>query len=165
MMTTSKPKLAVTIRWMIRSDMEQVLGIESANFEHAWDEAEFLYWLRNRNVIAFVAERGDRVCGFMVYELLPKSLSIVNLAVHASVHRQGVGTALVDKLKDKISKPPRKRSKLLTQVSERNLDGCLFFKSLGFQAVAVRKGFYEEMPEIDAIEFEYRLSKSPEFNP
>jgi ribosomal-protein-alanine N-acetyltransferase len=54
---------------MIRRDMPEVLAIEHASFEYPWCEEEFLRVLRQRNCIGMVAEQGERIVGFMVYEL------------------------------------------------------------------------------------------------
>ena len=47
---------ALHIRWMIRRDMPDVMGIEVASFEYAWTEDDFLRCLRQRNCIGMVAE-------------------------------------------------------------------------------------------------------------
>ena len=65
-----KQQIEVTIRWMIRRDMPEVLKIEAASFEYTWDEDEFLNLLRPRNCIGMVAEHENRVVGFMIYEML-----------------------------------------------------------------------------------------------
>ena len=57
------------IRWMIRRDYAEVLAIEARGFEFPWCEDDFIRCLRQRNCIGMVAERDDRVAGFMVYEL------------------------------------------------------------------------------------------------
>src|SRR4051794_39786908 len=66
---TAKALVRVHIRWMIRRDMPEVLAIEHASFDFPWGEEEFLRVLRQRNCIGMVAEHGERVVGFMIYEL------------------------------------------------------------------------------------------------
>ena len=88
---TSQTQVRVHIRWMIRRDMPEVLAIEHAGFEFPWCEEEFLRVLRQRNCIGMVAELGERVVGFMIYELHKSKLNILDFAVHPEFRRQGGG--------------------------------------------------------------------------
>src|SRR3989338_9238219 len=84
----------VNVRQMIRRDMPEVLQIEQKSFEYAWTEEYFLRCLRQRNCIGMVAEYGDKVVGFMIYELHKAKLHILNFAVHPSWRRLAVGTQM-----------------------------------------------------------------------
>src|SRR5690348_3144654 len=66
---TEKEQVRVHIRWMIRRDMPEVLQTEQHSFEFPWTEEDFLRCLRQRNCIGMVAEQGEKVVGFMIYEL------------------------------------------------------------------------------------------------
>src|SRR5205807_3563325 len=79
---TQKEQVKVHIRWMIRRDMPEVLQTEQESFEYAWTEEDFLRCLRQRNCIGMVAEQGEKVVGFMIYELHKAKLHILNFAVH-----------------------------------------------------------------------------------
>ena len=81
-------QVRVHIRWMIRRDMPEVLQTEQESFEFAWTEEDFLRCLRQRNCIGMVAEQGEKVVGFMIYELHKAKLHILNFAVHPSYRRQ-----------------------------------------------------------------------------
>lgn len=141
----------VYIRWMIRADMRQVIGIEEACFEFPWSERQFETALRARNCVGFVAEHKEHVVGFMVYELHQKHLHLLSMAV-APFQGKGVGTALVGKLISKLE--PHKRSHIVTEIRETNLDALNFFKGRGFRATELLRGFYDDSPE-DAIRMEF----------
>ena len=145
----------IHIRWMIRRDMPEVLGIESESFEFPWCENDFLRCLRQRNCIGMVAEHEDRVVGFMIYELHKSRLHILNFAVHARYRRLGVGSHMVTKLVGKLT--TQRRNRILLEVRETNLAAQLFFRNTGFRAVSVLREFYEDTPE-DAylMQFRYR---------
>src|SRR4029077_14056264 len=81
---TEKEQVRVHIRWMIRRDMPEVLQTEQSSFEFAWTEEDFLRCLRQRNCIGMVAEQGEKVVGFMIYELHKMKLHILNFAVYPS---------------------------------------------------------------------------------
>lgn len=148
----SQTRLEVHIRWMIRRDMEQVLDIEQSAFEFPWSEEDFVACLRRRNCIGMVAERGDRVLGFMIYELHKTRLHLLNFAVATDGRRQGVGTQMVEKLIAKLSS--QRRTRLSLEVRETNLDAQLFFKQAGFRATSVLRDFYDDSPE-DAYLMQY----------
>jgi ribosomal-protein-alanine N-acetyltransferase len=143
----------VQIRWLIRRDLAEVLEIERLCFQVPWLEEHFLeVLLRERNVIGMVATRGEQIDGFMVYELHNRSLEILNFAVLPSRQRQGVGAAMVNRLKDKLSQQRRKYLRL--NLSESNLDGQLFFQRQRFWATEILRGYYENGCDAYRMEFE-----------
>lgn len=143
-----------TNRWMIRRDMEEVLAIEDECFFYPWSESDFSRCLRQRNCIGMVAEQGERIVGFMIYELHTTKLILLNFAVGWQWQRRGVGTAMMRALLGKLS--PRNRSSLEVVIREKNLDAQLFFRAMGFRARHVLRDYYDDSPE-DAYLFEYRL--------
>src|SRR3981081_2891053 len=104
-----KEQIRVHIRWMIRRDMPEVLQTEQQSFEFAWTEEDFLRCLRQRNCIGMVAEQGEKVVGFMIYELHKSKLHILNFAVQPAHRRSGVGAQMVAKLISKLSSHRRTR--------------------------------------------------------
>ena len=149
-----KDKTRVHIRWMIRRDMPEVLTTERASFEYAWTEEDFLKCLRQRNCIGMVAERDDRVIGFMIYELHKTRLHILNFAVHPHARRGGIGAMMVAKLIHKLS--THRRQKITLAVRECNLPAQVFFRAFDFRASRVLRNYYEDSGE-DAFQMEYRV--------
>ena len=143
------------IRWMCSMDLNQVLEIEADSFEFPWSERDLLRALQQRNTIGMVVEAGRGIAGYMLYELHPKRLHLLNLAVDTSCRRQGVGTSMIRKLVGKLSSDRRKR--ILLEVRERNLPAQLFFRSHGFKAIDVLSDFYDDTTE-DAYLFERKYS-------
>ncbi len=142
----------VEIRWMIRRDMPEVLAIETGSFEFPWREDDFIRCLRQRNAIGMVAERNERIVGFMVYELHGDRLHVLNFAVAADERRHGVGTTLCQKLGSKLSR--ERRTRILLEVRESNLDALKFFRAIGFRAISILRDFYEDTTE-DAYLMQY----------
>lgn len=159
MSTVPAPKspVRVHIRWMIRRDMPEVLAIEHAGFEYPWCEEEFLRILRQRNCIGMVAELGERVVGFMIYELHKNKLVILDFAVHPEMAKQGIGTQMVAKLAGKLSS--HRRTKIVLHLRETNLDGQLFFSKQGFRAQEVAREHFGDTGE-DAYLMQYLLDHS-----
>ena len=143
--TTQKQDVRVHIRWMIRRDMSEVLEIENESFEFPWSEEDFIRCLRQRNCIGMVAEYDEQVVGFMIYELHRTRLHVLNFCVADDFRRQGVGRQMVEKPATKL--PPQRRTRVLLEVRETNLEAQLFFKSRGFRAVSVLRNYYDDSPE------------------
>jgi len=106
-----------------------------------------------------VAECGDRVVGYMIYELHKHRLHILNIAVSNEFQRHGIGTAMIQKLLGKLSQ--ERRNRIILEVRETNLEAQLFFKSMQFKAVSVLKDFYEDATE-DAYLMQFRYQPTAE---
>lgn len=145
------------IGWMCRRHMPEVQAIEAASFEFPWDEDTFAKWLRERNVVGQVAEHGDRVVGYMVYELVKNRIHLNNLAVAADVRRRSIGAQLLGKLQAKLV--AHGRTRVTAEVRESNLPAQQFLRACGFRATAVVRGHYQETSE-DAYRFVYRFGTS-----
>jgi ribosomal-protein-alanine N-acetyltransferase len=141
---------------MIRRDMPEVLQIETHGFDYPWSEEDFLRCLRQRNCIGMVAEHGERVVGFMVYELHKTKLHILNFAVHPEFRRQGVGQQMMAKLITKLS--THRRTRVTLEVRETNLPAQLFFSNQDFVAMRVLRNYYEDTGE-DAYHMQYQLGE------
>jgi len=159
MSTQQQQEARLHIRWMIRRDMAEVLEIENESFEFPWSEEEFIRCLRQRNCIGMVADCDDKVVGFMVYELHKTRLHILNFAVGHAWRRQGIGRKMAGKLVGKLS--AQRRTRIVLEVRETNLDAQIFFRAQGFRAVNVLRDFYEDTTE-DAylMQFRYRPNEA-----
>ena len=144
-------------RWLIRSDMPDVLAIEYDSFDHPWSESDFLAALRQLNHIGLVAERDNRIVGFTIYELHKSRLRVLNFAVCVDSRRSDIGTQMIQKLISKLS--PQLRKEITLEVRETNLPAQLFFKSQGFRAIEVIRDCYEDTDE-DAFVMRYRLGEN-----
>ncbi|MFO0936409.1 MAG: ribosomal protein S18-alanine N-acetyltransferase [Gemmataceae bacterium] len=158
-MNRAPDRVRIHIRWMIRRDLADVMRTEVASFEYSWNEEDFLRCLRQRNCIGMVAEQGDRIVGFMIYELHKNKLNVLNFAVAPHVRRMGVGSQMCQKLLAKLQS--HRRGKVTLAVRESNLPAQLFFKEHGFRANKVLKAYYEDSGE-DAFSMEYRLNGEDE---
>jgi ribosomal-protein-alanine N-acetyltransferase len=150
----ARGQLHVSIRWGLRKDLDAALGIEAGCFDCPWDEREFISHLCQRNCIWYVAESEGRVVGYVVYEIEKTRIRVLNFAIHPRVWRRKVGTAFIAKLTGKLSS--ERRTHILADVRETNLDAQLFFKAMGFECVGVIEDAYEERQE-DAYRFSYRI--------
>lgn len=161
-MSTAIKTQKYLVRWLIRRDMPEVLAIESACFANPWSEDDFLKVLRQRNVIGMVAEAGDKVVGFMLYELHRTHLRLLDFAVDPAWQRSGVGQQMIDKIKSKLS--PCRRTRIVDHVRETNLDAQRFYRAMRFRAVKIERAAFDDTGE-DAYVMEYRLPTTFEIDP
>lgn len=142
------------VRWLIRRDMDEVLVIENACFSIPWIEDDFLRCLRQRNCIGMVAEREGRIVGYMLYTLHRKRARLLNFAVREDCQSEGVGRQMMERLVEKTSQQGRRQ--IIAEVCETNLDGQLFFRAMGFVALKVLRGRYDDT-DADAYLMSYAI--------
>lgn len=130
------------IRWGVARDLPKILKIEAASFTSAWTEDDFNAALRKKNCIAMVAEEGDDILAYTVYELHDRHITLLNFAVAPDIRRQGIGAALMDKLKYKVIS--HRRSAMRLTCRDSNLTAQLFFRSQSLRAIAVKPDYYDD---------------------
>lgn len=146
------------IRWMIRSDMPRIMEIENASFLDPLQEEDILGRLRRTNSIGMVAvTRSENIAGFVIYELESKSVNIIDFAVDPAYRRSGVGTAMIDRMKEKLA--INRRHMITSIVNERNILAQIFYRSCGFAAVEVWRDYFcdETGDAQDAYFFKHSL--------
>jgi ribosomal-protein-alanine N-acetyltransferase len=94
------------------------------------------------------------IVGYMAYDWTRTKLTLLNFGVDYRFRREGVGTAMIEKLKSKLS--AEQKTRIVLHVRETNLPAQLFFRAMGFRAVNVLRGAYEDTTE-DAYVFQYRF--------
>ena len=142
------------IRWALERDLPDMLRIEQESFPNPWTRDNFIATLRKRDCIGMVVLLGDRVLGFVIYELKKQKFQILSLAVDAAWRHKNIGTLMIKKLAAKLD--AMRRSKIAAEVRESNLAAQLFFKAIGFKAVKVVKGAYDDTDE-DAYLMEFKV--------
>jgi ribosomal-protein-alanine N-acetyltransferase len=138
---------------MILRDMPEVLAIEAKSYADPWGEEEFVKLLRQQNCIGWVATMSEVVVGFCVYELHARKLQLLNLAVDPDWRRRGIGTAVVDKLKGRLS--PQRRNRLEYIAAADNLPSHQFLRSCGLLATDII-----ERDDVEAYRFEWHYTRS-----
>jgi ribosomal-protein-alanine N-acetyltransferase len=138
---------------MIQRDLPEVVAISRSTRE-PWDAEGFRAHLKERSTIAMVAELGERVVGYVVYELLPNSLRLITVAVDPHMLRRGIGSVMLRRLISKLD--GHRRALITTDVRETDVHAQHFLRSLGFLATNVWRDFYEDTRE-DAYSMEYVL--------
>ena len=84
-------------RVMLYDDLREVLRIELDSFAHPWSEQDFLEHLANPQSVAIVAERDDRIVGYVVFGIgkLKPWVQLYSCVVCRNFRRRGLGSEMV----------------------------------------------------------------------
>lgn len=113
-----------------QSELWPILTIERSSYERPWSYQDFATVLSAG--LGIYIESDKILSGYAIYVIGPDKLEIVNIAVTPELRRLKLGTKMVNHIKESYKGLP-----LITSVNENNLQGQLFFKSLGFKAGAI----------------------------
>jgi ribosomal-protein-alanine N-acetyltransferase len=146
-------RLPIRLGMLGHCHLPWLAAIERKSFERPWSQEALLQESGQRQDgpegpryvrDVMVAVRGGQVVGYVFYELHKHELRLVRMAVDPACRREGIGTAMVEKLLDKLSE---RRSKLVVHVRETNLPAQLLFKSNGLRAVHVWRQHFADTNE------------------
>ena len=138
----------LTIRWRIGRDDKAILRIDERCYLDRLTHTSLAAMLRDRSVIAVVAEERGHVLGYCIYRLGGFVIEILRLGVDPRERRNGVGTALIDRLK----------SKLLNQRRD-TITIDVLGTSVGQQYFLANAGFMAESRPGDVIRFTFDLDE------
>lgn len=144
--------LRVQLRWMNEKDLDFVYELEQKCSSTPWGAMEFANVLMHSNSVGLVVEYQSRIIGYVIYETFEGRLEISNVAVLPEFRRKGVGSQMIARLACRLTRFSRNEIRLT--VRESNLAAQLFFRSLGFKAVSIRRAD-AEIPE-DVYVMQYR---------
>jgi ribosomal protein S18 acetylase RimI-like enzyme len=146
---------------MIRSDLPEVLEIEAASAKAngipVWSEAGLVSHLKQHSCVSMVATTiCGRIAGYILYDLRRCSLRVLRIAVAPELRRHGVGSALLNRVKSKLSSA--RRTKAVCVADERALDLHLLLRASQFMATSIeRNAFSLAEDKIDGYRFEYSV--------
>lgn len=126
----------LTIRTLQRRDLAEVVKIERQSFSDPWPRKEFMRLMKERATGLQVIQMGDVIGGYVVYDVHRRQFAILSIAVNPAFRREGLATALVAKIKSKLS---QRRRCIWTNVSENNVPAQKFFRAVDFQASGIIK--------------------------
>lgn len=149
-------KIARTIEFMKKSDLDQVLAIEQTSFSMPWSRNLFLSEFRSPSVSTLLVALANNdafpgrrvVIGFLVYWLVADEMHILNLAVASNQRRQGIAKQLV--LAALTQAYPKGARRAFLEVRVTNLAAQKLYSALGFSGSFIRRDYYDS-PVEDAV--------------
>lgn len=127
--------------------MPAVHAIEQAAFSDPWSARDFRECVAS-DVVFLVAAASDGVAGYVVAQDAADEGEILNLAVAAARHRDGIGRALVERVL--VTLAGRGVQRVFLEVREGNAAARALYAALGFKEVGRRPRYYRR-PVEDAI--------------
>jgi len=123
----------------------EVALLEQRCFSDPWSETSLLEELNNETAFWIVAQDAetDRVVGYGGIHVLFDEGEIMNIAVDPTCRRQGIGEALVTALLDHA----KETQAVFLEVRVSNAPAIRLYEKLGFETIAVRKGYYSHPTE------------------
>ena len=143
--------------WMLRratiDDLQSILRLERAVFAaDAWSEHAVRSELESPHTYYLVAveEQAADIAGYAGLLAPPsgQQADIQTIAVAEGARRGGLGRALMLQLMTEARQ--RGASEVFLEVREDNPGARILYESLGFEAIAVRRGYYQP-DNVDAV--------------
>jgi [ribosomal protein S18]-alanine N-acetyltransferase len=145
-------KTNITIDFMKKEDIDQVLSIEQASFSMPWSRNLFLSEFRSPGISTLMVALADgpvrAVGGYIVIWLVEDEMHILNLAVTPSLRRQGIARKLVLAAIKRADQKGAKRAFLEVRAS--NAAAQKLYLDLGFTGTSLRRDYYDA-PVEDAV--------------
>ncbi len=149
----------INIRAMERGDIDAVVRTEREAFPSPWTKDVFYRQLLNpgrRRLL--VAEREREVIGHLAAWLRARYVHITSLAVRETFRRQGVATALVEKI---MKDQHKLREEIRLEVRVSNQPARSLYRSLGFLEIDQKEDYYMDNGET-ALVLSYTLTDTVE---
>lgn len=138
----------LTVREMQIDDFSQIMSIETKNFSVPWTEAGFFTFFMRQDAIFLIAETAGEIVGYCGALTVLDEADILNVAVKDSRQGEGIGSRMMKALLDRLTQAGVTAVHL--EVRESNHRAIHLYERMGFEAIGIRKGYYEE-PAEDAI--------------
>jgi len=135
------------IRRLTYADLPQVIAIERRAFPTPWSLAMFVLELSKPSGICLAATRDGSLVGYLVCSRYDTVWHIMNVAVDDRLLRQGIATALIERLLE-IADGPGEQYTLEVRTS--NDAAIRLYEKFGFRSAGRRRGYYHDNRE-DAL--------------
>jgi ribosomal-protein-alanine N-acetyltransferase len=144
----------IEIRRLLYPDLPQVIAIERSVFPTPWSLAMFVLELSKQSGICLAATTppasGDgarRLIGYLVCSRYETVWHIMNIAVDAQRQGQGVASALLAELYERVGD---ERARYTLEVRRSNRLAIGLYEREGFRAAGLRRRYYQDNGE-DAL--------------
>jgi len=137
----------LSLRRLTYSDLPQVIAIERRSFPTPWSLAMFVLELSEPSSICLAATAGGRVAGYLVCSRYDAVWHIMNICIDPDRRRQGIATALLQRLLERVNDPD---AQLTLEVRPTNEGAIRLYEGLGFTSAGRRPRYYQDNGE-DAV--------------
>jgi ribosomal-protein-alanine N-acetyltransferase len=135
------------IRRLTYADLPQVIAIERRAFPTPWSLAMFVLELSKPSGICLAAEIEERLVGYLVCSRYDRVWHLMNVAVDDRLLRQGIATALLERLFELGDRP---NEQYTLEVRTSNESAIRLYERFGFRTAGRRRAYYHDNRE-DAL--------------
>jgi [ribosomal protein S18]-alanine N-acetyltransferase len=136
------------IRDMTPADLGHVTALESEVFTQPWSHGVFATVVAKREAISLVCEDEGILLGYLVADMFVDVWHIMNLCIRPDRRRERIAAGLIEAYFEITEREPHRGHTLEVRVS--NEPAIQLYRSFGFIATGVRKGYYSDNRE-DAL--------------
>ena len=140
----------ITIRQLGYSDLPQVIAIERRAFPTPWSLAMFVLELSKPSGICLAAMRDERLAGYLICSRYDRVWHIMNVAVDPDHRRQGLATALLNRLLERVADGGGEDARFTLEVRRSNGGAIELYERFGFKVAGLRRRYYQDNGE-DAL--------------
>lgn len=139
----------IEIRPLSYSDLPQVLAVERRSFPTPWSLAMFVLELSKPTSVCLAAMRDGALVGHLICSRYDTVWHLMNIAVDPGARRQGVATALLSALIERIDDGAGS-AQLTLEVRPSNRAAIALYERFGFRSAGTRPRYYQDNGE-DAV--------------
>ena len=141
------PPASPAIRRLTYADLPQVVAIERRAFPTPWSLAMFVLELSKPAGICLAAFDGETMVGYLICSRYDTVWHLMNVSVDPGRRREGIATALLGSLIDRIGDPA---AHLTLEVRHSNHGAIRLYDRFGFRSAGIRRRYYQDNGE-DAL--------------
>jgi ribosomal-protein-alanine N-acetyltransferase len=137
------------IRRLSYADLPQVIAVERRAFPTPWSLAMFVLELSKPSGVCLAAARDGTVVGHLICSRYDTVWHLMNIAVDPRLRRQGIATALLNALLERIDDGSGS-AQLTLEVRPTNGAAIALYEQFGFRSAGTRPRYYQDNGE-DAL--------------
>jgi dihydroorotate dehydrogenase electron transfer subunit len=138
--------------------MDQVIEIERVSYPSPWQATHFLDELNSDfSFPLVVVDPEERVVAYICPHILLDEGHILNVAVHGSYRKRGIGRLLMQRVMDECRE--RCVATLYLEVRASNLAALSMYRDLGFVSTGVRRKYYENSEDAVLMEYNFPIER------
>lgn len=141
-----KPNLS--LRPMRADDLDAIMQIEPTIYSHPWTRGNFSDSL-NSGYSAWVLEENTKnnrvLIGYALMMLVMDEAHLLNLSIAKHSQKQGLGRYLLEHMVSNAKQ--YKAANMFLEVRPSNVSAIALYENMGFNEMAVRRGYYPADPK------------------
>lgn len=131
---------------MTKGHIDQVVEIEKAVFTNPWKDRDFEFALKRKNSFCRIILVEHNMVGYVVGFVIDREFHLADFAIAPAFQRKGLGQKALETAFEML----HKIQVVSLEVRMSNHVAIGLYKKMGFETMAIRKGYYTG-PSEDAL--------------